>query len=146
MTGIAWAPKNLSVHVVETSCDVKDAGSGAFIGAVTLTGFTMVRDQLFGVATVSGTCTLGNGTRVAAPESRALVQLSIQELSCDELNLLLDDVGIAAAGMTVHTGGMNLSLFPGSRGDQARFCAAARLAANRPIAEVLTPLSQLLFR
>lgn len=145
MTGVAWAPKNLSVHVIETGCEVKDAGSGGFLGSVTLTGFTMVRDQLFATATVSGTCTLVNGTKVVLPQSStALVRVSVQELSCEELNLLLGDV--AVAGTTIRTGGTNLSTFPGSKGAQAKFCAAERLVANRTLAEMLTPLSQLLFR
>lgn len=145
MTGIAWAPKNLSVHVIETSCEVRDAGSGGFLGSVTLTGFTMVRDRLFATATVDGTCTLANGTKVGVPRSStASVPVTVQELSCDELNLLLEDVSVG--GMTIHTGGTNLSIFPSSKGALARFCAAERLAANRSVGEMLTPLSQLLFR
>ncbi|HYO60684.1 MAG TPA: hypothetical protein VEU29_02165 [Actinomycetota bacterium] len=144
MTGIAWAPKNLSVHVIEAACDVKDAGSGEFVGSVTLTGFTLVKNQLFGVATVSGTCTLPNGTRVVTSErERALVPVSIQELSCAKLDLLLADVSIGTT--TLRTGGMHLFVFPGSKGDEAKLCAAADMAARRSVAEMLTPLSHLLF-
>ncbi len=147
MTGIAWAPKNLSVQVIEADCGVKDAGSGSFLGAVTLTGFTMAKDQLAGVATVTGTCTLANGTKVVLPAgTTVVVPLSIQELSCHELELTLGDVAIASAAMTLETGGLHLFLSPGSRGDQARFCAAERLARTRPLQEMLTPLGQLLFQ
>ena len=144
MTGVAWAPKNLSVHVIEAGCDV-NAGSGSFLGSVTMTGFTTVGDDLFGVATVSGTCTLP-GRSVVVTDVRALVPVIIQELSCAELDLLLGDVSIASAGLTIRTAGSHLLVFPGSRGGEARFCAAERLAGIRPVAEMLTPLGQLLFR
>ena len=147
MTGIAWAPKNLTVHVIEAGCEVDQSGAGAFLGAVTMTGFTVVDGQLLGVATVSGTCTLAGGSRVAIPEgARALVPVSIQELSCAKLDLLLGDVSIASAATTVQTTGMHLVVFPGSKGDAARFCAAADLAARRSVVEMLRPLSQLFFR
>lgn len=145
MTGVAWAPKNLSVHVIEAPCEVKDAGAGDFLGSVTLTGFTTVKGQLFGVASVSGTCTVG-ARRVKVAEQSALVPLTIQELSCAKLDLLLGDVGIASADTTIRTAGMQLLLSPGSRGAEARFCAAERLAATRPVTEMLTPLSQLLLQ
>lgn len=147
MTGIAWAPKNLSVHVIEAGCDVKDAGSGSFLGAVTMTGFTVVNGQLFGVATLSGTCTLPSGRRVVVPDrEQALVPVSIQELSCAKLDMVLGDVSLASVGTTVRTAGMHLLVFPDSKGTQARLCAAADLAARRSVAEMLTPLGQLLFR
>lgn len=147
MTGVAWAPKNLSVQVIEAGCEVKDAGPGAFLGSVSLTGFTLVKGQLFGVGTVTGTCTLASGARVVAPaRGGVLVPISIQELSCDELDLVLGDVAIASVGMTVRTSGMHLFLSPGTSGAQARFCAAERLAAVRPLTEMLTPLGQLLFQ
>ena len=145
MTGIAWAPKNLSVQVIEAGCAVKGAGSGSFLGSVTMTGLTMTNGQLAGVATVAGTCTLGSGAKVVLPAGTSVVvPVSIQELSCHELELTLGH--IASTSMTLQTGGLQLFLSPGSRGDQARFCAAARLAATRPLADVLTPLSQLLFQ
>lgn len=147
MTGIAWAPKNLSVQVIEAGCGVKDAGSGSFLGSVSLTGFDMAKDQLVAVATVTGTCTLANGAKVVLPAGTSvMVPVSIQELSCHELELTLGDLAIASVGMTVETGGLQLFLSPGSRGDQAKFCAAERLAATRSLSEMLTPLSQLLFR
>ncbi len=146
MTGIAWAPKNLSVQVIEAGCGVKDAGTGSFLGSVSLTGFTTAKDQIVGVATVTGTCTLTNGARTLPAGTSVLVPLSILELSCHELELLLGDVAIASAGMTLETGGLSIFLSPGSRGDQAKFCAAARLAATRSLAEMLTPLGQLLFQ
>jgi hypothetical protein len=145
MTGIAWAPKNLSVHVIEAGCDVKDAGTGDFLGSVTMTGFTTVKGQLFGVASVSGTCTLP-GRKVLVAERSALVPVSIQGLSCASLDLLLGDVSIASTGTTVRTGGTTLALVPGSKGAEARFCAAAALAARHSVPEMLTPLSQLLFQ
>lgn len=144
MTGIAWAPKNLSVHVIEAACDVKDAGSGTFLGSVTLTGFTTIRDQLFATATVEGSCTLAGTKVLLGPGTSAQVRVSVQELSCDELNLLLGDV--SAGTTTIRTDGTNLSIFPASRGAAARFCAAERLAASRSLGEMLTPLGQLLFR
>ena len=145
MTGIAWAPKNLSVHVIEADCDVRDAGTGAFLGTVTMTGFTIVRGQLFGVATVSGTCALG-ARNVVVTQRSALVPVSIQELSCAKLDLLLGDVSIASAGTTLRTAGMHAFVFPASRGDEARLCAAADLAARHSVAEMLTPLSHLIFQ
>lgn len=145
MTGIAWAPKNLSVHVIEADCEVKDAGTGAFLGSVTLTGFTILRGQLFGVASVTGTCTVA-GRNVAVSEQRALVPVSIQELSCAKLDLMLGDLASASAGTTVRTAGSHLLVVPGSRSAEARFCAAERLAGIRPIADMLTPLGQLLFQ
>lgn len=146
MTGVAWAPKNLSVHVVESACDVKDAGSGAFLGSVTMTGFTLVKDQLFGVATVSGTCTLPSARRVVTDRQRALVPLSIVELSCAQLDLLLADVSIPSTGTTVRTAGTHLYVFPDSKGLQARLCAASALAAKHSLAEMLTPLNHLIFQ
>jgi hypothetical protein len=147
MTGIAWAPKNLSVHVIEADCDVKDAGTGSFLGTVTMTGFTVVKGQLFGVTTVSGTCTLPSGRRVVVPErERALVPVSIQELSCAKLDMVLGDVSIASVGTTVRTAGMHLFVFPDSKGAEARLCAAADLAARHSLSEMLTPLSHLLFQ
>lgn len=145
MTGIAWAPKNLSVQVIEAPCEVKSAGSGSFLGSVSLTGFTMVKDQLTGVADVNGTCTLTNGTRVVSQSSGVLVPLSILELSCDELALrLLSDVTMGST--TVKTANLDLFLSPGTRAAQARYCAAERLAATHSVAGMLTPLSQLLFQ
>ena len=145
MTGVAWAPKNLSVHGIEAGCEVPDAGSGGFLGSVTLVGFTLVDGRLLGVATVDGRCTIGS-TPVVVSGARAVVPVSVQELSCDELELILGDLSIASAGMTVQTAGSHLFVSPGSRGDQAKFCAAARLAETRSLAQMLTPLSQLLFR
>lgn len=145
MTGVAWAPKNLSVHVIEADCEVKDAGTGAFLGSVTLTGFTTIRGQLFGVATVDGGCTVA-GRKVVVAQQGALVPISIQELSCAKLDLLLGDLSIASAATTVRTAGSQLLVVPGSRGAEARFCAAERLAGVRPIAEMLTPLGHLLFQ
>ncbi len=144
MTGIAWAPKNLSVHVIEDDCTVANGASGTFLGSVTVSGFTLSGHRLFGVATVSGSCTAGSQKVVV--EDQALVPVSIQELSCEELSLLLGDITAAAAGVTIGTSGTNLSVFPASRGARARFCAAERLAETRPAAEMLTPLSQLLFQ
>lgn len=145
MTGIAWAPKNLSVHVIEAACEVKDAGTGSFLGSVTLTGFTTIRGQLFGVASVEGTCTVA-GRAVTVSEPRALVPVSIQELSCAKLDLLLGDLASASANTTVRTAGSHLLVVPGTRGAEARFCAAQRLAGMRPVSEMLTPLSQLLLQ
>lgn len=143
MTGVAWAPKNLSVHVIETSCEVKNAGSGAFLGSVTLTGFTVDKGQVVGVVTVNGTCTIG-ASRIATPtDSRVLVPVSIQELSCAQLDLVLGDVALASAGMTLRSAGIHIVLAPGSRGDEARFCAAERLVAVRSLAEMITPLNHL---
>jgi hypothetical protein len=147
MTGVAWAPKNLSVHVIEAVCEVKNVGSGAFLGAVTLTGFTLDKGQVVGVATVTGTCTLGPGSTVAAPAgTTVLVPVTIQELSCHELELTLGNVSIAAASMTLQTAGTQVFLSPGSRADEARFCAAARLAGTRSLAESLSPLNHLIFQ
>lgn len=145
MTGVAWAPKNLSTHVVEAACDVKDQGAGAFLGSFSLTGFTTIRDQLFAVGTASGTCTTRGGN-VVVTEASLLVPVSVEELSCHELDLLLGDTAIASSGMTVDTSGTHVYLSPGTRGAMARFCAAERLAATRPFADMLTPLSQLLFQ
>ena len=145
MTGVAWAPKNLSAHVIEAGCDVQGAGEGTFLGSVSLSGFTMIGDQLFGVGTMSGTCATRSGRTVVSGGS-LLVPVSIQELSCHELDLLLGDTSVASAGLTVDTAGMHLFLSPGTKGSMARFCAAERLAANRSVAEMLTPLSQLLFQ
>jgi hypothetical protein len=146
MTGIAWAPKNLSVHVIESACDVKDAGSGGFVGSVTMTGFTLVEDRLFGVATVSGTCTLSSGGRVVTDRRRALVPVSIKELSCAKLDLLAGDVSIASTGTTVRTAGTHLYVFPDSKGAEARLCAAAALAEKHSLADMLTPLNHLIFQ
>jgi hypothetical protein len=146
MSGVAWAPKNLSVHVVEAACDVKDAGSGFFLGSVTLTGFTTVRGQLFGVGTVAGSCTTAGRKVVVRGTESVLVPLTIQELSCQKLDLLLGDVSVASLGLTVKTAGTHLLVFPGSRGDEAKFCAAERLAAVRPVTDMLSPLGQLLLQ
>ena len=145
MTGIAWAPKNLSVHVIEAGCQVKDAGTGAFLGTVSMTGLTVVKGQVFGVATVSGTCSLG-ARNLVVTERSALVPVSIQELSCAKLDLLLGEVSISSAGMTLGTAGMHLFVVPGSRSDEARLCAAAGLAARRSVGEMLTPLNHLIFQ
>ncbi len=146
MTGVAWAPKNLAVHVVESACDVKDAGSGEFIGSVTMTGFTLVKGQLFGIATVSGTCTLPNGSRVVTDRERALVPVSIQELSCAQLDLLVGDVSITRTATTLRTAGTHLYVFPDSKGLEARLCAAAALADKHSLADVLVPLNHLIFQ
>ncbi|HEX2295746.1 MAG TPA: hypothetical protein VHN37_10600 [Actinomycetota bacterium] len=146
MTGVAWAPKNLSIHVIEADCQV-GSGSGDFLGSVTLTGFALDGSQLTGTATVAGTCTIGSAKTVVPEGTRTSVPVSIQELSCDELRLTFGaDVSIAAPAMTIDTGGMQLSVFPGTRGAEARFCAAERLAATRSVTEMLTPLSQLFFQ
>lgn len=145
MTGIAWAPKNLSVQVIEAPCEVKTVGSGSFLGSVTLTGFTMVKDQLTGVADVNGTCTLASGAKTAVRGTGVLVPLSILELSCDDLTLrVLSDLTLA--GTTVKTANLDLFLTPGTPAAQARYCAAERLASTHSVAAMLTPLSQLLFR
>ncbi len=142
MTGVAWAPKNLSAHVIEAACEVKDAGAGEFLGSVSLTGFTTVDGQLFGAGTVSGTCT--TRSTKALVTGAILVPVSIQELSCHELDLVLGDV--SSGNVTVRTAGMHLFMSPGTRASMARFCAAERLAATRPLEEMLTPLSQLLLQ
>lgn len=145
MTGIAWAPKNLSVLVIEAPCDVKTTGPGAFLGSVSLTGFAMVKDQLTGVAEVNGTCTTSSGGKLAVRGAGVLVPLSILELSCDELALrLLGDVTVGST--TVKTAGLDIFLSAGTPAAHARFCAAERLAASRSVATMLTPLSQLLFQ
>ncbi len=141
MTGIAWAPKNLSVHVIEADCQA-GAGSGDFLGSVALTGFTVVDGTLFGVAAVDGKCTLGSG-QVPVTGNRVAVAVSIEELSCHELELVLGDFSLG--GTVVETAGTHLFLSPGSRAAQARFCAAERLAATHSVAEMTSPLSRLLF-
>jgi hypothetical protein len=143
MTGVAWAPKNLAVHVIEAPCAVP-AGAGDFLGSITLTGFTTVDGRLYGVGTVSGSCAT-RSTKVVA-EGGIVVPVSIQELSCHQLDLVLGDVSMPATGLTVGTSGMHLYLAPGTRASQARFCTAERLAATRSLEEMLAPLSQLLFQ
>lgn len=142
MTGIAWAPKNLSVHVIEADCQV-GSGSGDFLGSVTLTGFTVVNGVVFGVATLDGKCTLA-GSQVLVRGDRVAVPVSIEELSCHELELVLGDFSVG--GTTVRAAGTHLFLSPGSRAAQARFCAAERLAATHSVAEMTSPLSHLLFQ
>lgn len=145
MTSVAWAPKNLSTHVIEADCTVANVGTGSFLGSISLTGFTMVGDQIAGVGTVSGTCTTAS-TKVITPRTSVVVPLTIQELSCHELELLLGDVTYPGTGLTLETGGLTLFLSPGSSSAQARYCAAERLAGIRSLADMLTPLSQLLFQ
>ena len=115
MTGVAWAPKNLSVHVIEAPCDVKDVGSGSFLGSVTLTGFTLVNGQVSGVASVSGSCMLAS--RKVLVSGSAIVPVTVLDLSCAELDLLLGDVSVG--GTTIRTAGTSLGIFPGSRGSEA---------------------------
>lgn len=142
MTGVAWAPKNLSAHVIEAACEVQGAGTGEFLGSISLTGFTTADGQLAGVGTLTGTCTTRSTKTVA--NGSILVPVSVQELSCHELDLVLGDV--STAGMTVRTAGMHVYLSPGTKGAMARFCTAERLAATRPLTEMLTPLGHLLFQ
>lgn len=150
MTGIAWAPKNLFGSGIATTCEVRDGGAGQFQGSISLTGFTVSRGTLFGVGTMTGTCTPDAGSGFKATEiphgSLALVPLSIETLSCDVLDVVLGDVSISSVGMTVHTAGRHLTVAPGSKAETARFCAAARLAGARSAVDMITPLNHLIFQ
>ncbi|HEX2056836.1 MAG TPA: hypothetical protein VHI71_00565 [Actinomycetota bacterium] len=142
MTGIAWAPKNLSTHVIEADCQT-GSGSGDFMGSITLTGFSVVNGQLVGLATVDGRCTLVTG-QILVRGDRVAIPVTIAELSCHELELVLGDFSVG--GTTVRAAGTQLFLSPGTRAAQARYCAAERLAATFSVAEMTSPLSHLLFQ
>lgn len=150
MTGVAWAPKNLFGSGIATTCEMRDGGTGQFQGTISLTGFTVTRGALVGVGTMTGTCTPDAGSTFKATEiphgSVALVPLSMETISCDVLDVILGDVSIGSVGMTVHTAGRHLTVAPATRAEQARFCAAARLAGVRSAGQMITPLNHLIFQ
>ncbi len=150
MTGIAWAPKNLLGAGITASCDLRDSGAGTFQGSISITGFTVVEDELAAVGTMTGTCTpeIGGAARpVEIPQgTTVVVPLAIDELTCDVLDLLLGTVSIPDLGMTVFLSGRHLVVAPATKAERARFCAAARLLGERPAASVVGALNRLIFR
>ena len=149
MTGIAWAPKNLFGSGIATTCDVRDGGTGQFQGSISLTGFSVSRGQLVGVGTMTGICSPDDGStfkEMTLPPTLALAPLSIDALTCDVLDVILGDVSISSAGMTVHLAGRHLTVAPATKAERGRFCAAARLLDARPAAEMITPLNHLIFQ
>ena len=151
MTGIAWAPKNLFGSGLSAACDVKDGGAGSFQGSLTITGFTVVKDQLAGVGSMTGTCTPNGGGRTGKPVeiphgTSVLVPLSIDLLTCDVLDLLLGDVAVGDVGMSVYLSGRHLAVAPMGKAERARFCAAARVIATHPAVEKVIPLNHLIFQ
>ena len=150
MTGIAWAPKNLLGAGITAPCDLKDAGAGTFQGSISVTGFTVVKDQLAAVGTMTGTCSpdVGGTTKpVEIPQgTMVLVPLAIDLITCDVLDVLLGNASIPALGMTVFLSGRHLAVAPGTKAERARFCAAAKMLAERPPATVVTALNHLIFQ
>ncbi|HEV2756317.1 MAG TPA: hypothetical protein VG318_11150 [Actinomycetota bacterium] len=150
MTGIAWAPKNLLGAGITASCSLTDSGAGTFQGSISVTGFTVVRDGLAAVGTMTGTCTPdvgGTAKPVEIPQGTAVVvPVTIDLLTCDVLDVQLGNTSIPQLGMTVFLSGRHLVVAPGAKAERARFCAAARLLAERPAASMTTALNHLIFQ
>lgn len=75
-----------------------------------------------------------------------LVPVTIDLLTCDALDVLLGNVSIPDLGMTVFLSGRHLAVAPATKAERARFCAAARILAERPAASMVTPLNHLIFQ
>jgi hypothetical protein len=150
MTGIAWAPKNLLGAGITAPCEQKDTGAGTFQGSISITGFTVVKDQLAAVGTITGVCTPeigGDAKPVPIPQgTMVLVPLTIDLLTCDVLDVLLGNVPVPELGMTVFLSGRHLAVAPSTKAERARFCAAAKLLEQRPAASVAPALNQLIFQ
>lgn len=150
MTGIAWAPKNLLGAGISASCEQKGTGAGTFQGSISVTGFTVVKDGLAAVGTMTGVCVPDAGGTAKPAEipqgTMVLVPVTIDLITCDALDVLLGNVSIPELGLTVFLSGRHLTVAPATKAERARFCAAARMLAERPATSMVTALNHLIFQ